>query len=49
MLGHAAIRSTMWYLSVSDPALKLAIQKHPMNAVLKEISEKGGSHESVRA
>ncbi len=48
ILGHAAIRSTMWYLSISDPALKLAIQKHPLNAILKEMEEKGGSHESDR-
>jgi integrase/recombinase XerC len=49
MLGHSAIRSTMWYLSISDPALKLAIQKHPLNAFLEEISAKGGCHEFVRA
>lgn len=38
VLGHAAITSTMWYLSISDPDLKRAIQRHPLNDILKEIA-----------
>ncbi len=40
VLGHKAITSTMWYLSLSDPDLRRAILKHPLNEILAE--ESGG-------
>lgn len=44
-LGHAAITSTMWYLSVSDLELRRAIQRHPLNEMLAETSARGGDEE----
>jgi site-specific recombinase XerD len=35
ILGHAAICSTMWYLSVSDESRKEAMAKHPINEFLE--------------
>jgi len=41
VLGHRAITSTMWYLSISDPDLRRAIQKHPLNEILRGESRGG--------
>lgn len=47
LLGHAAITSTMWYLSISDPALGEAVRKHPLNEYFSENSGEGGGRESA--
>jgi site-specific recombinase XerD len=47
VLGHRAITSTMWYLSLSDPDLKQAIRRHPLNDILGEVSP-ARSHELIR-
>jgi site-specific recombinase XerD len=45
ILGHAALTSTMRYLSISDPERQKAMRKHPINTFLVESQQTGGQHE----
>lgn len=49
ILGHAAIGTTMRYLSVSDPERRKAMEKHPLEAVLERPVQRGGIDERAQA
>ena len=42
ILGHAAIASTMRYLSISDPERRRAMEKHPIVEFIAEAQKTGG-------
>lgn len=49
ILGHAAIETTMRYLSISDPERRKAMEKHPLEGVLVSPAGKGGGNERAEA
>ena len=44
VLGHACLTTTVRYTHIADPERKRAVSLHPVNSMLKKITEKGVAH-----